>query len=146
MSIRFEPTKNPDNRFEFIKEDKTQEIIISGSAEHTFDLPFLYREYKIGQIVRPGYIKSGIIIYKQGSKIIIEKDIDPNTMIINEDFDNFCCTLDVKLKPSETQNFDETLLDTFVQLRLISINDELLYDTPHRIIVKAPLKIEPMVG
>ena len=120
-----------DNRHKFIdsNEDK-DEIIIGGSCTNTFELPFLYSKY----------IKDGEIIYKQGLNIVFEMPISLD-MIKEKESCPFSI-VQVNLSPSQTSLFEDTVLDTFCQLKLIDVNDNVMFDEPHKLKVITPLKTD----
>lgn len=118
-----------DNRHQFIdsNEDK-DEIIIGGSCTNTFELPFLYSKY----------IKEGEVIYKQGLDVLLELPISLDMIEENER-----CSfsiVQVNLNPSQTSLFKNTILDAYCQIRLIDINDNVMFDEPHKLKVSKPLK------
>lgn len=118
-----------DNRHQFIdsNEDK-DEIIIGGSCTNTFELPFLYSQY----------IKEGEIIYKQGLDVLLELPISLDMIEENEKCS--VSIVQVTLNPSQTSLFKNTILDTYCQLRLVDINDNVMFDEPHKLKVSKPLK------
>lgn len=136
MFSRYDSAVYPDNRYKFIDTPETDEIVIGGTAKHTFELPFQW----------DGFISSGRIYYKQGTKIvpILQGEVfydyirvrpemlhtlpNGNTMI--------CVTLD----PDYTKTFRKTVLDTYCQLELITKKDlSVYYCDVKKLRVLAPL-------
>lgn len=118
-----------DNRHQFIdsNEDK-DEIVIGGSCTNSFELPFLYSKN----------IKSGSVIYKQGLDYVLGLPITKD-MIKMENKKCSFSIIQVNLSPTQTLEFNDTLLDTYCQLRLVDINDNVMYDKPHKLKVYKPL-------
>ena len=52
--------------------------------------------------------------------------------LITEDENNSTSTLTLKLSPEDTLQFEQNLLDIYVQLRISTIDSELLYNTPYK--------------
>jgi len=122
----YEPTHYPNNKILFLHNDSIDEIIIGGSCNHIFELPFKYSEC----------IKAGWVIYKQGFEEKLRLQITPEMVT---ECKHRGSTITVKLTPEMTLKFDSTLLDTHCQLRLIDNNSQVLYDKPHEISVAMPL-------
>lgn len=129
----FRETFNSDNRARFMSVDHTDELIIGGSCTHIFEFPFSYSHY----------VKSCSIVYKQGLNIVLDIPITPE--MVKESLSGMFSSIIVKLTPLQTQLFNNTILDTFCQARLINIEDEVLFDEPHYLKIIAPLKEEHMV-
>lgn len=123
----FTETYKTDNRFQFLAEEPVDEIIIGGTCKHVFELPFIYTDY----------IEFGLIIYKQNLNTIVEFIIEPSMVTIDEKAG--ISFISITLSPEETYNFRDTLLDTHSQLKLQTVDGEVLYTTPRKVFVKKPL-------
>ena len=120
----------PDNRFRYLEDDTQDSIIIGGSCTHIFTLPFLYSEYAA----------DASLIYRQGLNVIVT--IPADRFVINETSTGHCnkTTITVLLTPEETGLFKITSLDTWVQMKLITKEDNKTeYSKRSKIIVKAPM-------
>ena len=127
----YKETINPDNRHNFIFKDDTDSIIIGASCEHIFETDFRFSDY----------VLVGKVIYKQGLDIVLEINIEPeNVKEIGRH-----SVITINLTPADTSLFKQTFLDTYVQLRIMTVNHEVLYDDPHKIVVNEPLVVERVV-
>jgi hypothetical protein len=129
----FTETVNSDNRHEYIEKDETAEIVIGGDATHIFEFPFDYTNY----------IKSAICYYKQGKDIILEIDVTPTDVTVDDK--RTCSTITLELRPVQTQLFKTTNLDTKCQFRFVTVDDKIIFDEPHDVKIITPLKVEPVV-
>lgn len=127
MSIldTFTETQNSNNRFRG-HSSKEDEIIVGGTVTHVFILPFKYSEYVV----------DGKLLYKQGITTILEKD---SSSFVLEEKGNKTTILTVKLSPEETSLFDRFLLDTYVQLKIYTVNQEVLYNKLNKLKVIMPI-------
>lgn len=141
----FKETENSDNRKRFLNIEKRETLTIGGTCTHTFKLPFVVSDL----------CKYFEVVYKQGigtdETIWVTKgwSIDGTVssgIEIIEDTEHSSTMLNVTLNPLETQNFRSTLLDTYVQIKVITTDDKIFFDHPHYIYVETPLKVEQLVG
>ena len=130
----YKETLNPNNKHEFLFEDKTDVIVIGGNCEHIFKVPFLFSNY----------VKSSKVIYKQGLDTILEIELNESNVIENTAISE--TTIVVRLTPMQTLLFKDTLLNTFVQLKIINTSDTILYDDPHYIKVVKPLVVDTLLN
>jgi len=112
-------THGTDNRHRYLDVEEIDSITIGGSCTHIFELPFKYTNY----------IKSGIIYYKQGLTVLLSIDITDDMIT---DLEN-TSIITLNLSPVQTQLFSRNALDTFAQLRLISVDDKVMFDEQHEI-------------
>lgn len=127
MFDNYTPTINSDNRFKRLEIDKEDEIIIGGTCTHIFILPFKYSTYVV----------NSKILYKQGLDTVLEKY--PVDYILEEDDEKGKTILKLKLSTQDTNLFRETLLDSFVQMRIETVNNETLYNKMSRLKVYKPI-------
>jgi len=121
----FTELTNFDNRFKGHM-DKEDEIIVGGTSTHVFILPFKYSEYVV----------TSKLLYKQGLFTVLEKG--PSEYELKET--EFGTTiLTVKLTSDETKLFNHPLLDTYVQMQIHTVNDEILYNKLNKIKVIVPI-------
>lgn len=125
-------TLSPNNKTKFIFEDKTDSIIVGASCQHVFEVPFLFTNY----------VKKAEVIYKQGLDTILEIELGIDNII--EKGANKT-TIIIRLTPEQTILFRETVLDTFVQLKIVTTSDNIIYDDPHYISVSEPLFIDRLL-
>lgn len=126
MLENFTETSFSDNRP--IPEEEDQDSIVrGGTSTHVFELPFLCTNY----------VEDLNIIYKQGLEIVLTKEF--TDCLITEDEDNSTSTLTLKLSSEDTLQFEQNLLDVYVQLRISTIDSELLYNTPIKLILEPTL-------
>ena len=126
----FSETENSDNRKSFLKKNYIDTITIGGTSRHRFEVPFLVSEVC-------DYIE---VIYKQGLEIVTQLLVTANDCV---EFTNKKKTLIIiTLSPLETQKFGNNLLNTFVQLKIKTKNNEVFYNKPHYIKVIAPLRVD----
>ena len=138
----FKETENSDNRKKFLACPEQESITIGASCTHTFRLPFSLSNY----------CKHLEVIYRQGIDTddtvwLVEswsEDLENTKFEIIEDGSR--TIVNVTLSPRDTQRFRDSLLDTYVQLKIITKDNEIFYDNPHYIQVKAPLRIDSIVG
>ncbi len=121
----YTPTVDPNNKHKFLFKDKTDTIIVGATCEHIFEVPFSFNNY----------VKNCTIIYKQGFDTILEVFVEPSWVTETP----YGSKIHVTLTPNQTKIFRDTVLNTFVQLRVETLDDKLLYDDPHLIWVKEPL-------
>lgn len=130
MFENFEPTTFPDNRHHFLPVEECDEIIIGATCTHIFNLPFNYNTFT-------GENKDKLeIFYKQGLFVLVEKHYCDVDILVH---DNNTTTITVKLCECETQSFRLCPLNTFVQMKIVDANDNILYNEPSKLIVKRPL-------
>lgn len=130
MCNNFEENLYPDNRHRYLGIEKDYIIYRGGTSRHIFILPKIYLD-QINKIY---------IIYKQGFNFLFEIELSPDVLEINE-LNNYI-KLPVELDTSQTLIFnDTTLLDTFAQIKLITSNDEIVYEDFRKIAVLKPLDI-----
>ena len=125
----FTDKTNSDNRFTQLFIDKEDEIVIGATCTHIFTFPFKYSEF-VGE---QGHL---LFIYRQGITNILEKS--EADCIIEED-DGPCgafSKVTLVLSPEETRQFKYCNLSTFVQVKIIDKNYNILYNVPCLIIVK----------
>lgn len=125
---KFQPTTYSDNRFKTLDLDKIDDIIIGASCTHIFHLGFRYSEY----------VKSSKIIYKQGFETVLVKYPKDYKL---EETPNGHTFLTVVLTPEETLKFRQTLLSTKVQMQVVNVDGETLYNIATNLLVRAPLDI-----
>lgn len=128
----FTPTYSTNNMNKWLYiHDEENDIVVGSSCTHIFKFPFKYSEV----------VKNIEIIYKQGlSEPILIKDSDDVTV---EEFTQCCgkeySTVTLVLTPEETELFRDTLLDTFVQVKITNNKDEILYNEPTELEIRIPL-------
>ena len=125
----FIETTNSDNRFEFCNQDRTEEIIIGGDVTHVYELPFIYSSI----------IESGSIIYQQGLERKWSFTIADNMIIENPA--EGVSYIRLHLNPEITGQFKKTILTTYSQVKLRTVTGEIIFDKPHKIIVRNTLEI-----
>lgn len=130
MSIldNYTETHNSNNKFKF-HAIPDNIIVIGGTAEHTFILPFRFTNY----------IKESEVLYRQGVTTIIEKPAND----ILEDCRNTRVT--VKLDTDETLLFSRFLLDTFVQLKLTTNDGDIFYTDLIKLKLTQPIEDKPEI-
>ena len=120
----FTETKLTDSNF-LIDTVDTDEIVIGGTCTHTFELPFIYLDV----------VKSARVTYKQNLEVVLSLEIkDSMVHIVGSR-----SVIYVYLPKIYTELFDASILDTFCQLEIITKDNEILYDDPHKIKVIKPL-------
>lgn len=127
MLEQFTPTINSDNRFKFLDFNEYDTIVAGETCTHTFHLPFKYTDV----------VCCTDIIYSQGFELVLQKCCC-NIEIIEED-DN-TTTIQSILQPDESLVFTDTLLDSFVQLKLRLKNGSIIYSEPRKLKVYIPLE------
>lgn len=125
MLENYTTTENSNNRFRFLESDPKDEIVIGGTCMHVFVLPFVYSSVAT----------RCKIIYNQGIETVLEKS-DQDCEIIE---DRFCTKLLLKLQPLETLKFKFCCLETAVQIKVVSNQNEILYTEKNSLCVKNPL-------
>ena len=129
MLENFTETLFPDNRP--ILEDVERDSITRGATcTHIFELPFRCT----------GYVQDLSIIYRQGLDIILIKDFIDCTL--TETVSDSIIT--IKLTPADTLKFEQNLLDVFVQLKVLTINNDTLYNTPIKLVLDPTLDNYPV--
>lgn len=136
MSIfdNFTETINSDNRFKNWQEcDDEDELIIGASCNHVFKVPFLFT----GQ---SAYARDCRIFYSQGLNVVLEKgledcEVTPETITRPDQTTYYtgCSIISLDLTPFDTAYFKDTVLDSWVQLKIYTVNDELLYNEKRKI-------------
>lgn len=128
----FTPTYSTNNMNKWLYiHDEENDIVVGSSCTHIFKFPFKYSEV----------VKNIEIIYKQGlSEPILIKNSGDVTV---EEFTQCCgkeySTVTLVLTPEETELFRDTLLDTFVQVKITNNKDEILYNEPTELEIRIPL-------
>ena len=128
----FTPTLSSDNRNKWLYiNDDENDIIIGSSCTHIFKFPFKYSET----------VEKMWVIYKQNlSDLVLEREVKSDEVV---EFTQCCgreySTVTLVLTPEETELFRDTLLDTFVQVKMENKNGEILYNTPTELEIKVPL-------
>lgn len=131
MSIEtFTETVNPDNRFNFLKEESCQELIIGADCTHTFEFDFICSDV----------IASFEILYKQGLETTFTFLSSSINVIITENRIANKSYISLKLTPDETSRFRKTNLDTFVQIKFITKTGAVFFDNKQKVIIKEPIK------
>ena len=126
MLEHFVPSIHPINLFTSICYNEENEIVIGATISHFFSIPFNYSKY----------VNSCEIIYHQDLDFsYVKTDFEKKEFIDHTD-------IIVTLTPEETKLFKKNSLDTFVQIRIVNNKDEVMYDEPHRIKIKKPLKVD----
>lgn len=130
----FTVTENSDNRCKKLKLREPLFIVIGGTSIQRIRVPFLYSEYA----------KSIQVLYKQGLTSINvggEDGLFVTADNVKEDIEHHCSVITVTLTPSQTRMFKDTLLDTYVQLKIETKEGGIVYDIPRYVYVKAPLDL-----
>lgn len=130
----FTETENSDNRCKKLKLREPLFIVIGGTSIQRIRVPFLYSEYA----------KSIQVLYKQGLTSINvggEGGLFVTADNVKEDIEHHCSVITVTLTPSQTRMFKDTLLDTYVQLKIETKEGAIVYDIPRYVYVKAPLDL-----
>lgn len=122
----FTPTSSPNNKCRKVPVNPINELTIGSTTTHTFSLPFIYSEY----------VKYCEIIYKQGLNVVLVKT---DYTVQEENLDGGCSMIRVVLSPEDTLKFNRSLLDTFVQVKIVNIKGEVSYSTPNSIKILNPL-------
>ena len=125
----FTETTNPQNRFMCLPHDQIYNIIINGSAKHTFIIPFIYSNI----------VESGHIFYKQGLTTVLGIQIEPS--MVTEDIKNNMSYIVIQLSPGQTAIFNNTVLDTACQFEFMTLNNDVLYSDKYKVIVEEPISI-----
>lgn len=110
----------PENLVEFLDvKDYEWDIIDIGATNiHYFKLPVLIED-----------IKDYLVSYKQGLDIVLEKTQEECELEqLGEDLYLRCI-----LNPKESKLFNNYNKDTFIQLKLILQNDEIIYSGKYRL-------------
>lgn len=144
MLVNFTETFMPDNRFKCLCDGTPHDLTVGATVVHTFSFPFKFTDY----------IKECSLIYREGLNIILEKTFNTSDLIgssINrEDLKIYLKERPTKsdllltLTPEETMLFRlEKLhcLDTTVQVKIITVEDEIFYNTPEKIKVYRPTQV-----
>ena len=121
----FEDTKISNNRFMVLPIDKDDEIAIGGHCTHCFEVPLDIDKR----------VKDIIITYVQGFTTIVQKTITDCKIKPHK----FGTSLIVTLSPKDTYKFKYTQLDTKVQLKIIDINDTIIYSTENKLVIRVPI-------
>lgn len=121
----FTETRSPNNYPRYLKIDMDDEIIIGGTTTHIFKLNFKYT----------GFVKDCKIIYKQGFDVILEK-VPTKDQIIEHGNKT---TINLVLTPEETMLFKKVYRDTFVQIKIETVDGEVLYNDKNKLVIKQPL-------
>lgn len=131
MSIKnFTETINPDNRFNFLKEEQYEEITIGADCTNTFEFDFIYSDV----------VFSSKIFYRQGlADIVYETDLSANNYLQDEKENKSYLT--VRLPLDITSLFRKTNLDTFAQVRFELKSGNVIFSDKYKIIIKEPLKV-----
>ena len=127
MLENFTPTNRPDNRFAFLDIDTEDEIVAGETCVQMFHLPFKYSEV----------VNFADILYTQGFEPLIQKCCC-SLEIIEED--NNSSVVKSVLYPGESLAFTDTLLDSFVQLKLTLKDGRVVYSIPRRLKIRIPLE------
>lgn len=130
----FTNTTSTDNISQWLyihDEDEENDIVIGSSCTHIFKFPFKYSEV----------VEHIEIIYKQGlnNPILIKHDEDVTVAEFKSQCGRDYSTVTLILTPEETKLFKKTLLDTFVQIKLINKENETLYNVPTELKIRVPL-------
>lgn len=140
MLENFTETFRPDNRFKCLCDcEMPDDITINSTVVHTFIFPFKFDPF----------VKECIITYKQGLFTILTKSFSTDELINNmvEDEnrhfllkeDALKSYLILTLTPEDTSVFKENVLDTYVQVKIITIEDEVYYNSSNKLIVNKPI-------
>lgn len=103
--INLEGTSAHSNLFRFPPCEDLDTIVVGGTSTIAFEMPFKYTKEDVQSIT---------VIFKQEERLLLsitDLEITPH-----EHHD--CFTLECTLKPEQTRLFGNTLLDTFVQVRV----------------------------
>ena len=113
--------------------DEIDEIVVGSTTTHIFEVPFKYSE-----------VVDGLeIIYKQGFNVILVKN-ESNVSV--EEIERPCdhrwkSIITLVLPPEDTELFGRTYMDTYVQIKIYSKENETLYTNKSPIKVVFPLDI-----
>lgn len=120
MLENFTVTSFSDNRpVAAVEEDYS--VTRGATCTHIFELPF----------VCDGYVQELSIIYKQGLRIVLTKDLEDCELTQ----DQYSSVLTLELSSVDTLKFDENLLDIYVQLKVLTVVDETLYNAPIKLVL-----------
>ena len=121
------------NDWKFLdKDEDIDEIVIGGSATHTFELPFNYDKV----------VKSATITYKQGLEVKLSIPVTKKMVVTIGNKS----VIYVYLPPVYTETFDDTILDTYCQLEVIQFDGKILYDEQHKIKVVKPISSSKVIA
>lgn len=128
----FTPTLSSNNTCQWLYiHDDENDIVVGSSCTHIFKFPFKYSEV----------VESMEVIYKQGLSVpILTRVVNSETEVVeftqcHRDFS----TVTIILPPEETELFKDTLLDTFVQVKMLNKKGEILYNEPTELEIRIPL-------
>lgn len=124
MLENFTETQFPDNR-PIVKDEDRDSITRGATCTHIFKLPFPCA----------GYVQDLSIIYKQGLEIVLIKDFIDCTVTETP----YKSIIAVDLLPTDTLKFEQNLLDVYIQIKVLTINNETLYNTPIKLILEQTL-------
>jgi len=124
MLKNFTETIYPNNRPIMREEDKDT-IVRGGTCIHIFRLPFPCENY----------VQDLKVIYKQGLEVVLIKDFADCEVIEAE----HKSIIRVNLSPADTLKFEQNLLDIYVQLKVVTIDNSTLYNTPIKLMLEQTL-------
>lgn len=136
MLLDFTPTVNPDNRFERLAccGDCFDQIIIGATVEHLFLFPF--------QVA--GYLKRVEVCYEQGIHPVLNYTIDPTTTQSTANLRIIPIqnrtALQIYLPVEDTEQFTANGLDTRVQVKFTTQDDEVLFSDYYWVKVLKPVE------
>lgn len=136
MLLDFTPTVNPDNRFERLAccGDCFDQIIIGATVEHLFLFPFQVE----------GYLKRIEVCYEQGIHSVLHYEIDSTTMQYTDNLRIIPIqnrtALQIYLPVEDTTKFTANGLDTRVQVKFTTQDDEILFSDYYWVKVLKPVE------
>lgn len=114
----------PDNRHKHRRHFHL-DIMTGENATHVFEVSKSFMDT----------CSSVEVMYKQGIKIILTKQVDPNDVTDGDD------TITIKLAPEETELFRDNILDTSVQLKFkIKETNDTMFSEIYKVKVTNSLK------
>ena len=124
----FRETEFSDNRYVFFDAPTPRDIIIGADCYQIVKLPFIYSE--VGESIQ--------ILYRQGlDKTIAYSDNIVDTIYESKRLNR--SVVKINLSSEETSWFDDTILDTEIQLKVYTKEGKIYYSKPEKFKALAPI-------